>query len=82
MMLELALGSMMACGLSGQEIKGWDTEYSEAKRICYYSCPDSTKDQHSTLKQYSCPQTLNVDRPPLPFKDQKKRSKWTKEYKN
>ena len=43
-MLELALGSMMACRLSGQEIKGWDTEYSEAKRILEQRL--SCKSQH------------------------------------
>ena len=62
MLLELAMAGFLTCNLYKQEIVGED-------RQCYYKCTDTSKDYASTLKQYQCPKRLQVDRPPLKFKD-------------
>lgn len=73
MVLELAVVGMLQCQLRYNIIVKEDL-------LCFYQCTDTTKEFASTLKQYSCPKHLYVDREPLPFKKRDyKGNRWTKE---
>ena len=73
MILELAVAGMMSCYLKKDIIV-------RDELLCFYQCMDTTKEFARTLKQYSCPTTLHVDRQALPFsKRDRKGNRWTKE---
>ncbi len=73
MVLELAVAGMLQCSLKQDMIV-------EDDLLCFYQCTDTTKEFARTLKEYSCPQRLYVDRAPLPFRDRDyKGNRWTKE---
>ena len=73
MMLELAVAGMLQCSIKNEMIV-------EEDLLCFYQCIDTTKEFARTLKEYSCPNKLYVDRMPLPFRDRDyKGNRWTKE---
>ena len=73
MVIELALAGMMQCFIAHKKIVEDDIN-------CFYQSTDTTKEFASTLKEYSCPKVLHVERKPLPFKERdRKANKWTQE---
>ena len=72
-MIELVLAGMLQCQLVHSMIVKEDLH-------CFYTCTDTTREYANTLKEYSCPKKLYVDRPALPFKErERKGNKWTEE---
>lgn len=73
MIIELAMAGMMSCQIVHKEIVIEDL-------MCFYTCKDTSREFASTLKQYQCPKTLYVERPPLPFNERDRiGNKWTDE---
>ena len=73
MVIELAWAGMRQCFIAHKNIVDDDIN-------CFYQCTDTTKEFASTLKEYSCPKVLHVERKPLPFKERdRKANKWTQE---
>ena len=65
MIIELAMAGYLQCHLA-------ITVIEDDVRKCYYICQDGTDDYASTERQFQCPDTLYVDRPPLSFREQQR----------
>ena len=61
----LLASALLSCSLSYSEIENEDI-------LCYYTCQDTSTEFARTLKQFSCPKRLRVDRPAIPWRDRLK----------